>query len=101
MVAMALAISLGRGLRVDERDLVASAGLMFALASAGAAMTTAAADALFLAEIGSSSLGTAIAVSSLLLAIVLAVVGGLADRVERRRVLAGFSLVSAGVIAAI
>src|SRR6185369_3942992 len=38
-------------------------------------------------------------VSSALLAVVLAVVGGLADRLERRRVLASLALVSALVIA--
>jgi hypothetical protein len=99
---MALAIPLGRTLlRADERALVATAGAVFALASAGAAMTAAAADAMFLAELGPSNLGQAVAVSSAMLAVVLAVVGGLADRADRRRVLASLSLVSAGVVAAL
>ena len=51
--------------------------MVFALASGGAAMTAAAADAMFLAEIGPGSLGAAIAISSALLAGVLAVVGAL------------------------
>ncbi len=86
-------------LRADEKALVTTAGLVFALASGGAAMTAAAADALFLAEIGSAHLGLAVAISSALLAVVLAVVGGLSDRLERRRVLASLSLVSAVVVA--
>jgi AAA family ATP:ADP antiporter len=99
---MAIAIPLGRGLlRGDERALVATAGLVFALASAGAAMTAAAADAMFLAEVGPGRLGEAVAISSALLAIVLAVVGGLADRLERRRVLASLAMVSAVVVAAL
>ncbi|HEY5951071.1 MAG TPA: cyclic nucleotide-binding domain-containing protein [Kofleriaceae bacterium] len=88
----------GGMLRADERALVTTAGLVFALASGGAAMTAAAADALFLAEIGSAHLGHAVAVSSALLAVVLAVVGGLSDRLERRRVLASLSFVSAVVV---
>ena len=88
-------------LRADERSLVATAGLVFALASGGAAMTAAAADAMFLAEIGPAHLGHAVAVSSALLAIVLAVVGGLGDRLDRRRVLATLALISAAVIAAL
>lgn len=86
-------------LRPDERGLVATAGLVFALASGGAAMTASAADAMFLAELGASHLGLAVAISSALLAVVLAVVGGLSDRLERRRVLASLAMVSAVVIA--
>jgi MFS-type transporter involved in bile tolerance (Atg22 family) len=85
-------------LRTDEKALLATAGVVFALASGGAAMTAAAADALFLAEIGSAHLGHAVAISSALLAVVLAVVGGLSDRLERRRVLATLSIVSAVVV---
>ncbi|MBX3161605.1 MAG: hypothetical protein KF773_36930, partial [Deltaproteobacteria bacterium] len=85
--------------RADERALLVSAGAVFALASAGAAMSGAAADAMFLAEIGPGSLGVAMAVSSALLAIVLAVVGGLADRLERRRILATLAIVSAATLA--
>jgi len=86
-------------LRDDERSLMLSAGTVFALASAGAAMSASAADAMFLSEVGPSHLGEAVALSSALLAVVLAVVGGLADRLERRRVLASLSVVSAGVLA--
>ncbi|MCE9572091.1 MAG: hypothetical protein K8W52_02930, partial [Deltaproteobacteria bacterium] len=86
-------------LRDDERALVVTAGSVFALASAGAAMSAAAADAMFLSEVGAAHLGEAVALSSALLAIVLAVVGGLADRLERRRILATLSIVSAVVIA--
>ncbi len=86
-------------LRPEEKALVGSAGVVFALASAGAAMSAAAADAMFLSEIGSSHLGEAVAVSSALLAVVLAVVGGLADRLERRRVLATLAMVSGLVVA--
>lgn len=86
-------------LRADERALVATAGIVFALASGGAAMTAAAADALFLAAIGPAHLGHAVAISSALLAVVLAVVGGLSDRLERRRVLASLAIASAIVVA--
>jgi hypothetical protein len=89
----------GAWLRPDERALVVSAGSVFALASAGAAMAAAAADALFLAEIGKDTLGIALAISSAMLAVVLAVVGGLADRLERRRVLGTLAMISAVVIA--
>ncbi|MBA3459808.1 MAG: MFS transporter [Deltaproteobacteria bacterium] len=86
-------------LRADERTLLVSAGGVFALASAGAAMSAAAADAMFLSELGPGHLGEAVAASSALLAVVLAVVGGLADRLERRRVLATLAMVSGLVIA--
>ncbi len=78
-----------------------AAGGVFALASAGAAMSAAAADAMFLAEVGPAHLGTAVAGSSALLAVVLAVVGGLSDRMERRRVLAGLAAVSAIALVAL
>ncbi len=89
----------GSLLRPEERALIGSAGVVFALASGGAAMCAAAADAMFLSEIGPAHLGEAVAVSSALLAVVLAVVGGLADRLERRRVLATLAMVSGLVIA--
>src|SRR5215470_3709722 len=92
-------LAAGSILRDDERVLVSTAGTVFALASAGAAMTTAAADALFLSEIGPAHLGVAVAVSSALLAAVLAIVGGLADRLDRRRVLASLAITSAVVVA--
>ncbi|MFT3699200.1 MAG: cyclic nucleotide-binding domain-containing protein [Kofleriaceae bacterium] len=90
---------LGGVLRDEDRSLVVTAGGVFALASAGAAMAQAAADALFLAEIGRDSLGIALAISSALLAVVLAIVGGLADRLDRRRVLGTLGVVSAIVLA--
>lgn len=86
-------------LRPEERELVVTAGGVFALASGGAAMTAAAADAMFLSTIGPSHLGEAVAISSALLAVVLAIVGGLSDRLERRRVLATLAIVSAVAIA--
>ncbi len=86
-------------LRDADRGLLASAGVVFALASAGAAMTAAAADAMFLAEIGPSRLGGAVAASNALLAVVLAIAGGLSDRLDRRRVLASLALLSALVVA--
>ncbi len=85
-------------LRTDERRLLGTAGVVFGLASAGAAMSAAAADAMFLSELGPSHLGEAVAGSSALLAVVLAVVGGLADRLERRRVLGTLAMVSAIVL---
>ncbi|MDX2089951.1 MAG: cyclic nucleotide-binding domain-containing protein [Kofleriaceae bacterium] len=89
----------GRLLRADERTLLGAAGAVFALASAGAAMSAAAADAMFLSELGPGHLGEAVACSSALLAVVLAVVGGLADRLERRRVLSTLAVVSGVAIA--
>ena len=94
-------VAAGTVLREGERALLIAAGVVFALASGGAAMTAAAADAMFLAEIGPGSLGLAVALSSALLAAVLAVVGGFADRLERRRVLATLAAGSAVVIAAL
>jgi hypothetical protein len=96
----AAAVGVARGiLRTDERALVATAGIVFALASGGAAMTAAAADGMFLDAIGPGQLGQAVALSNALLAVVLAVVGGLADRLDRRRVLATLALGSALAIA--
>ncbi len=89
------------GLREDERSLLASAGAVLALASAGTALSGAAADAMFLAAVGPGHLGEALAVSSALLALGLAVIGALADRLERRRVLATLAFVSAGVLASL
>lgn len=98
--ATSVATRLGGGiLRSDERALVATSGVVFALASGGAAMTASAADALFLAEIGPAYLGYAVAISSTLLAVVLAVIGGLSDRLERRRVLGSLAMLSAIAIA--
>ncbi|MGE3459751.1 MAG: hypothetical protein AB7O24_31865, partial [Kofleriaceae bacterium] len=101
VTAASAAVRLAGGvvIRPDERALLGTAAAVFALCSAGGAMTGAAADAMFLAEIGPSHLGEAVAVSSALLAIVLAIVGGLADRLERKRVLMTLALGSAVVIA--
>ncbi len=102
-MATAAATTVGRLaggiLRADERALVSTAGVVFALASGGAAMAASAADGMFLGEVGRDHLGTALALSNVLLAIVLAIVGGLADRLERRRVLASLSITSAFVVA--
>src|SRR5258705_8485971 len=97
-VTQASAVPLLGNLRADERNLLISAGAVFALASAGAAISGAAADAMFLAELGYGHLGEAMATSSALLAVVLAVVGGLADRLERRGVLVSLAVISALVI---
>src|SRR5580704_14662478 len=99
MASSAAARFAARGLRADERALVRAAGGVFALASGGAAMAAAAADGLFLAEVGRERLGVALAISSALLAGVLAITGGVADRLERRRVLGALALVSAVVLA--
>ncbi len=88
----------GTTIRPDERALLIGAGGVFALASASAAMTAATADAMFLSTIGPSHLGVAVAVSSVLSAVVLAVVGGLSDRLERSRVLATLTVGSAMII---
>ena len=97
---MVTASAPGRGLlRTDERALLGTAGVVFALGSAGAAMSASAADGMFLSDVGPRHLGAAIVVSNILLAVVLAVVGGLADRGDRRRVLAGLALVSAVALA--
>lgn len=86
--------------RIDDRNVLSASGTVFALASAGAAMSGAAADAMFLAELGPEHLGEAVAISSALLAVVLAVVGGLADRLDRRKILGTLAMGSAVVIAA-
>ncbi|MEJ7603022.1 MAG: hypothetical protein WKG01_34365 [Kofleriaceae bacterium] len=86
-------------LRADERALVGTSAVVFGLASAGAAMSAAAADAMFLSDLGSEHFGEAVAISSALLAVVLAVVGGLADRLERRRILATLAIASAVLLA--
>src|SRR5688500_6282667 len=89
-------------LRPDERRLVGPAAVVAGLGGAGGAMAASGADALFLAHVGAEHLGLALAASSLLVAIVLAVVGGLADRIDRRKLLGGAATaaaVSAGLLA--
>ncbi len=63
------------------------AALVLACASAGAQLAASAADAWFLAAIGPRHLGTALAGSSLLVALTLALVGAASDRRDRRRTL--------------
>src|SRR5688500_15285404 len=99
MGATAAALARVGILRDSEQGLVVGAGVVFALASAGAGMAGAAADGMFLTDIGPGHFGAAMAISSALLAVVLAVVGGLADRLERRRILATLAIVSAIVLA--
>lgn len=65
------------------------AALVLACASAGAQLAASAADAWFLAAIGPRHLGTALAASSLLVALTLALVGAASDRGDRRRMLIG------------
>ncbi|HUQ02477.1 MAG TPA: cyclic nucleotide-binding domain-containing protein [Kofleriaceae bacterium] len=72
------------------------AALVLACASAGAQLAASAADAWFLAAIGPRHLGTALAASSLLVAITLALVGAASDRRDRRRTLIG--LCAAGAV---
>ena len=63
------------------------AALVLACASGGAQLAASAADAWFLAAIGPRHLGTALAASSLLVALTLALVGAASDRGDRRRML--------------
>lgn len=78
-----------------DRQARLAAGAL-ACASAGGQLAASAADAWFLAALGPRHLGVAIAGSSLLVAIVLAVVGALGDRRDRRRLLVG--LAAGGVV---
>lgn len=87
------------GVRPEERGLVAWSAVVLGLASAAATMVAAGADAMFLSTIGARWLGLAVAGSSALLAVVLAVVGAFADRLDRPRLLAGLALTSATVVA--
>jgi hypothetical protein len=89
------------GIRPEERGLVAWSSLVLALASAAATMVAAGADAMFLSTLGAGWLGLAVAGSSALLAVVLAVVGAFADRLDRPRLLAGLAAMSAIVVAVI
>jgi hypothetical protein len=87
------------GVRPEERGLVAWSAAIFGLASASSALVAAGADAMFLTTVGPRWLGLAVAGSSALLAVVLAVVGAFADRLDRPRLLGGLALLSATVIA--
>ncbi|MBK9032742.1 MAG: hypothetical protein IPL61_15980 [Myxococcales bacterium] len=73
------------------------------LACAGAAghLAGAAADAWFLEAIGPGNLGPAVAVSSVLVAIVVAAVGALADRRDRQRTLVALAAGGAVLLAAV
>lgn len=69
-----------------------------ALLGGATVMSQAAADARFLAQLGPRTLAVAMAVSSALLALVLVVVGALADRAAKRSVLSGLALVAAAAL---
>ncbi len=62
-----------------------TAAAILACAGAGGQLAGAAADGWFLAAIGPGHLGAAVAVSSVLVAVVVAAIGGLADRRDRQR----------------
>ena len=77
------------------------AALVLACASAGAQLAASAADAWFLAAIGPRHLGTALAASSLLVAVTLALVGAASDRRDRRRTLIGLCATGAVLLPAL
>ncbi len=91
----------GFDVRDDERSLVIPAAGMTAAAGCGFALVGSAADALFLARVGSRHLGTMLAISSALLIVSLAFIGGVADRANRGRLLAGLSVLAAVVLVAL
>src|SRR5262245_39212626 len=95
--ATALASRTVFGVRPEERGLVAWSAIVLGLASAAATLVAAGADAMFLSTVGPRYLGLAVAGSSALLAILLAVVGAFADRLDRPRLLAGLARCSAAV----
>jgi hypothetical protein len=70
-----------------------------ALLGASTLMSQAAVDARFLSRVGPDQLGIAMAVSSVLLAVVLAMVGGRSDRSSRARVLCGIAAIAASALA--
>jgi AAA family ATP:ADP antiporter len=78
-----------------------SAAAILAGAAAGSHLAGAAADAWFLAAIGPGRLGLAVAGSSFLVALVVAAVGGLADRRDRQRTLVALAGGGAVALAAI
>jgi hypothetical protein len=93
-----------RRVRPDQLPAVDRAVAILVLANAAAAMAGVGADALFLVHVGARYLGWALAGSSLLVVIVLAVVGGATDRHGRGSVLtavAGFGACAAAVVAGI
>jgi len=83
---------LGFEVRDDERSLVLPAAGMTAAAGCGFALVGSAADALFLARVGTRHLGTMLALSSAVLIVSLAFIGGLADRANRGRLLVGLAI---------
>src|SRR5262245_15053734 len=87
------------GVRPEERRLVAWSAIILGLASAAATLVAAGADAMFLSTVGPRWLGLAVAGSSALLAVVLAIVGAFADRLDRPRLLAGLALIPEGGVA--
>lgn len=78
-----------------------SAAAILAGAAAGSHLAGAAADAWFLAAVGPARLGLAVAGSSFLVALVVAAVGGLADRRDRQRTLVALAAGGAVALAAI
>lgn len=70
--------------RAYERPMAISAALTMTLMGAAVSVVASAADALFLARVGPSHLGFALAVSSALLILILGRVGTLADRTTGR-----------------
>lgn len=86
---------LGIEVRADERASVAAAAAVIALCQCGYGLVASGADALFLARVGPRHLGTVFAASSALLIATLFAVGGLADRADRRRLLAQLAVVAA------
>ena len=81
------------------RSAAVTAAAILACAGAGGHLAGAAADGWFLAAVGPTHLGAAVAGSSLLVAIVLAAVGALADRRDRRRTLVALGASGAVLLA--
>ncbi|HTJ44050.1 MAG TPA: hypothetical protein VL463_18215 [Kofleriaceae bacterium] len=90
-----------RRVRPDQLPVVDRAVALLVVANAAAGLASAAADALFLAHVGATYLGWALAGSSLLVIAVLAIVGAAADRVDRARVLGVVAGVGAIAVAAV
>jgi len=86
-----------RRVRADRSGLTAAA--ILGGAGAGGALAGTAADGWFLAAVGPAHLGAAVAGSSLLVAVVLAAVGALADRRDRRRTLVALAASGAVLLA--
>ncbi|MEZ4401863.1 MAG: hypothetical protein R3B06_17675 [Kofleriaceae bacterium] len=83
------------------RSAARLAAWVLACASAGGHLAGAAADGWFLAAVGPDHLGGAVALSSLVVALVLAAVGSAADRHDRRRTLVGLGAGGAALLAVV